>query len=186
MRLVLFEPDIAQNAGTLFRLAACLHVPVDLIEPCGFHLDDRILIARGERARKGAPHTFDVGGYCAMLDRLRSTDTIYAPAFDRDLEVSRGGAIEVPPSAGVVLTEGNWLLHDREGWEAVRPRLDRIYFMDVSEMELARRLWERWEGYGMSPEEISAKVEGNDLPNARLVADSKRLAHEVVTVADLD
>jgi len=41
VRLVLFEPDIAQNAGTLFRLAACLDVPVDVIEPCGFHLDDR-------------------------------------------------------------------------------------------------------------------------------------------------
>lgn len=43
MRLVLFQPDIAQNAGTLFRLAACLGVPVDVIEPCGFHLDDRRL-----------------------------------------------------------------------------------------------------------------------------------------------
>ena len=43
MRLVLFQPDIAQNAGTLFRLAACLDVPVDIIEPCGFHLDDRRL-----------------------------------------------------------------------------------------------------------------------------------------------
>jgi tRNA (cytidine/uridine-2'-O-)-methyltransferase len=43
MRLVLFEPDIAQNAGTLFRLAACLGVPVDVVEPCGFHLDDRRL-----------------------------------------------------------------------------------------------------------------------------------------------
>ncbi len=36
MRLVLFEPDIPQNAGTLMRLAACLGVPVDVIEPCGF------------------------------------------------------------------------------------------------------------------------------------------------------
>lgn len=43
MRLVLFQPDIAQNAGTLLRLAACLEVPVDIIEPCGFHLDDRRL-----------------------------------------------------------------------------------------------------------------------------------------------
>ncbi len=43
MRLVLFQPDIAQNTGTLLRLAACLDVPVDIIEPCGFHLDDRRL-----------------------------------------------------------------------------------------------------------------------------------------------
>ena len=36
MRLVLFEPDIPQNAGSLIRLGACLGVPIDVIEPCGF------------------------------------------------------------------------------------------------------------------------------------------------------
>lgn len=47
MRLVLFEPDIPQNAGTLMRLAAGLGVPVDIIEPCGFLLDDRKLRRAG-------------------------------------------------------------------------------------------------------------------------------------------
>lgn len=41
MRLALFEPDIPQNTGALLRLAACFGVPVDLIEPAGFLLDDR-------------------------------------------------------------------------------------------------------------------------------------------------
>jgi tRNA (cytidine/uridine-2'-O-)-methyltransferase len=41
MRLVLFKPDIPQNAGTLLRTAACLGVAVDLVEPCGFILSDR-------------------------------------------------------------------------------------------------------------------------------------------------
>lgn len=41
MRLALFEPDIPQNAGSLIRLGACLGVPVDIIEPCGFLLTDR-------------------------------------------------------------------------------------------------------------------------------------------------
>ena len=40
MRLALFEPDIAQNAGTMMRLAACLGLAVDLIEPCGFIVGD--------------------------------------------------------------------------------------------------------------------------------------------------
>jgi tRNA (cytidine/uridine-2'-O-)-methyltransferase len=43
VRLALFEPDIPQNTGALLRLAACLGVAVDLIEPCGFLLDDRRL-----------------------------------------------------------------------------------------------------------------------------------------------
>ena len=41
MRLVLFQPDIPQNAGSMLRLAACLGVAVDVIEPCGFVWDER-------------------------------------------------------------------------------------------------------------------------------------------------
>ncbi len=40
MRLALFQPDIPQNAGAILRLAACLGVGVDVIEPCGFIWDE--------------------------------------------------------------------------------------------------------------------------------------------------
>lgn len=40
-RLALHQPDIPQNAGTIIRLAACLGVAVDIIEPCGFDASDR-------------------------------------------------------------------------------------------------------------------------------------------------
>jgi len=43
LRIALYEPDIPQNTGALLRLAACLGVEVDLIEPCGFLFDDRRL-----------------------------------------------------------------------------------------------------------------------------------------------
>ena len=36
MRLALFEPDIPQNAAAIIRLGACLDIPIDIIEPCGF------------------------------------------------------------------------------------------------------------------------------------------------------
>jgi tRNA (cytidine/uridine-2'-O-)-methyltransferase len=36
MRLALYQPDIAPNVGTLLRLGACLNVPIDIVEPCGF------------------------------------------------------------------------------------------------------------------------------------------------------
>ena len=41
MRLALYQPDIPPNTGTLLRLCACLGVPVDIIEPCGFPFSDR-------------------------------------------------------------------------------------------------------------------------------------------------
>ena len=47
MRLVLYQPDIPQNTGAIMRLAACLGVPLDIIEPCGFVLDDRRLRRAG-------------------------------------------------------------------------------------------------------------------------------------------
>ena len=47
MRVALYEPDIPQNTGTVMRMAACLGVTVDLIEPCGFLLSDRHLRRAG-------------------------------------------------------------------------------------------------------------------------------------------
>ena len=47
MRLALFEPDIPQNAGALIRLGACMGVPVDIIEPCGFLFDNARLKRAG-------------------------------------------------------------------------------------------------------------------------------------------
>ncbi|MEE3626820.1 tRNA (cytidine(34)-2'-O)-methyltransferase [Nitrospirillum sp. BR 11752] len=47
MRIALYQPDIPQNAGTLMRLGACLNVGIDIIEPCGFVLDDKRLRRSG-------------------------------------------------------------------------------------------------------------------------------------------
>ncbi|MFL5296583.1 MAG: tRNA (cytidine(34)-2'-O)-methyltransferase [Phenylobacterium sp.] len=43
MRLALFQPDIPQNLGAAIRLGACLGVPVDVIEPCGFPVSDKAI-----------------------------------------------------------------------------------------------------------------------------------------------
>ena len=47
MRLALHQPDQAGNVGAILRLAACLAVPVDIIEPCGFPWSDRALKRAG-------------------------------------------------------------------------------------------------------------------------------------------
>lgn len=47
MRLALFEPEIPPNTGTILRLCACMGVPVDIIEPCGFPFSDRALKRAG-------------------------------------------------------------------------------------------------------------------------------------------
>lgn len=47
MRLALFQPDIPQNTGTLLRLGACLDLPVDIIEPCGFVFNEKAMRRAG-------------------------------------------------------------------------------------------------------------------------------------------
>ncbi|MGL4288462.1 MAG: tRNA (cytidine(34)-2'-O)-methyltransferase [Phreatobacter sp.] len=41
IRIALYQPDIAQNAGTIMRLAACLGLGIDIVEPSGFPVSDR-------------------------------------------------------------------------------------------------------------------------------------------------
>jgi tRNA (cytidine/uridine-2'-O-)-methyltransferase len=47
IRIALYQPDIAGNTGTILRMAACLGVAVDIIEPAGFDMSDRALRRAG-------------------------------------------------------------------------------------------------------------------------------------------
>ena len=47
MRLALYQPDIPQNTGTLLRLGACLDLPIDIIEPCGFLFNEKSMRRAG-------------------------------------------------------------------------------------------------------------------------------------------
>lgn len=144
----------------------------------GFHFDDAILKARGDLARKGAPHTFDVAGYSATLDRLRQdpSEPVAIPLFDRGLELSRGSAALIEPGHRIVVTEGNYLLLDEEPWAGLSRTFDLSIFIDCHEEELGRRLRDRWRFFRLPPDEIERRVHGNDLPNARLVRDHSRPA----------
>jgi pantothenate kinase len=141
----------------------------------GFHYDDLHLVPEGLRPRKGAPETFDVDGLRHMLLRLRARDeeAVAVPVFDRDLEIARAGARLIPRSVRIVVAEGNYLLLARPPWDRLRPLFDLAVMIDVPEAVLRARLTARWQGYGLTPAEIAAKVEGNDLPNgARVRAES--------------
>ncbi|HEY0595154.1 tRNA (cytidine(34)-2'-O)-methyltransferase [Sphingopyxis sp.] len=54
MRLALYQPDQPGNVGAMMRLGACLGVPIDIIEPCGFpfslHAVKRSALDYGDRA----------------------------------------------------------------------------------------------------------------------------------------
>ncbi|MET9352002.1 nucleoside/nucleotide kinase family protein [Streptomyces sp. NPDC006617] len=154
------------------------HVPMD-----GFHLADAELDRLGRRDRKGAPDTFDAAGYAALLDRLRAEpdgETVYAPGFERVLEQPVAGAVPVPPSARLVVTEGNYLLLETGAWARVRAGLDEVWFCALAESERVRRLVARHERFGKSPAEAAAWALGPDQRNADLVAATRHRADLVV------
>lgn len=148
----------------------------------GFHYDDAVLHQMGRRPWKGAPDTFDVGGLRSTLHRLRdpAEGAVAVPVFDRDLEISRGSARIVLPDARLIIAEGNYLLLDRAPWSDLAPLFDLTVFVDVPEDELRRRLTRRWQGYGLTPDQIAFKLDENDLPNGRAIIAGSRPADLVI------
>jgi len=88
MRLALFQPDIPQNTGALMRIGACFRIPLDIIEPCGFALDEK-------RLRRTA---MDYGETCVM-ERHASWETFLA------IHEARGGRLVLLTTAGAVSHE---------------------------------------------------------------------------------
>lgn len=178
-------PPGAGKSTVCDALDAALGAAAVTVGMDGFHLDDDVLVALGRRDRKGAPDTFDVPGYVSLLQRLRDAreEVSYAPLFDRGLEASRGSAVPVPRSVPLVVTEGNYLLHGRGGWDGVRPLLDEVWFLDVPADERVRRLVARRLSHGETPDRARAWVTGVDEVNAAVVLAGRDRADVVVRLA---
>lgn len=157
-------------------------VPMD-----GFHLARAELNRLGRAERKGAPDTFDVAGYTALLRRLRAPEpgtVVYAPAFDRALEEPVAGAVPVPPDVPLVVTEGNYLLHGEGPWAQVRGLLDESWFLELDDAVRVRRLVDRHVRFGKQRAYAERWVAGSDEANARLVAPGRDRADLVVRLGD--
>ena len=103
MRLALFQPDIPQNVGAAIRLAACLHVSLEIIEPCAFPLSDRSL----KRA------ALDYGDHAQIRRRSSWSDFLAADARTEGrlvLFTTRGAE----PFTDFAFTAGDTLLFGQE------------------------------------------------------------------------
>jgi len=152
-------------AGELETLGRCVQiVPMD-----GFHLDNRLLEARGLLPRKGAPETFDLAGFTHLITRLRSEPVIIYPLFDRERDIAVAGAGEVSADCDCIIVEGNYLLFDQPGWRELAPFWDVSIHLTVSENLLRARLVQRWRDHGLAEEAAQDRAERNDMANARRI-----------------
>lgn len=151
-------------------------VPMD-----GFHLSNAQLNQLGRIERKGAPDTFDSHSYADLLQRIK-TDTsndIYFPIFHRDIEESIAAEGVIHPHTSLILTEGNYLLLESNGWSQVAEMLTESWFLDIDNDRRMARLVARHIKYGKSPEAAHAWANGVDEGNAQLI-ESTRVNSDVI------
>jgi pantothenate kinase len=92
--------------------------------------------------------------------------------------VSTDGA--VLPSTQLVITEGNYLLHDVGPWAGAAAMLDEVWYVDIDDALREARLVRRHQQFGRSAEEARAWVDSTDAPNARLIAATRVRAQHVL------
>ncbi|WP_226354345.1 nucleoside/nucleotide kinase family protein [Pseudonocardia sp. ICBG601] len=177
------KTTLARAVAAALGPQLCALVPMD-----GFHLSNATLRAWDRRDRKGAPDTFDVGGYLALLHRLRAhdEDVVHAPDFDRAHDESIGSAIPVPHDVPLVLTEGNYLLTDRGRWSQVAQLLDESWYVELDDPTRHERLTLRHEAHGMGHADAVAWTMGSDETNAGLIVRGRERADLVVRVRTAD
>ncbi len=145
----------------------------------GFHLTRAQLAAfpdpEAARARRGAPWTFDPQALAQRLQRVRAADlqpgaaSIGWPGFEHGVGDPVADALQVPPAVRLVLLEGLYLLHDRDGWD-LRAWMDVCWFLDTPlETALQRLALRHQQAWGITPEAAARRIDGNDRPNARIV-----------------
>jgi pantothenate kinase len=160
------------------RLGECAAVvPMD-----GFHFDNAVLEDCGEMARKGAPFTFDTGGFSELIKRLRAEPErdIAIPVFDRTLDLARAGGRIISPGHRYLIAEGNYLLLDKAPWREMADLFDMTVMLTASPEQLRQRLIQRWIDHGLSVGDATARALGNDIPNAELVLACSRPADIVL------
>lgn len=165
---------VAAAVGERLGPQTVRHVPMD-----GFHLADVELDRLGRRNRKGAPDTFDPAGFAALLARIREggPDTVYAPAFDRDLEQPVAGSIPIEAGTMLVVTEGLYLLRDGP-WAAVRALLDESWYVQLAGDRRTGRLVGRHERFGKAHDaavEWVARVDGGNAAQVERTRDTADL-----------
>ncbi|MFD3698319.1 nucleoside/nucleotide kinase family protein [Streptomyces sp. NPDC058646] len=176
-------PPGAGKSTLAARLAHALGPERAVVVPMdGFHLARAELARLGLAGRKGAPDTFDAAGYVSLLRRLRAPGaaTVYAPAFDRSLEEPIAGSIPVAQAVPLVITEGNYLLHDAGEWAEVRPLLDEAWYLAPDEALRVGRLLDRHVRHGKDPAYAREWVARSDEPNAHLIAPGRHRADLVL------
>ena len=165
------KPGAGKSTLTSYLLENLVKEKAVLVPMDGYHLSNKLLEEYKKADRKGAYDTFDARGYSELIKRIKSDSDsdIYFPIFHREIEESIVAEGVVLKDCKVVLTEGNYLLLDKNGWQDVKSLLTESWYIQVDDDLRRERLMARSIRYGRTPEIAYKWTHGSDEVNAKVV-----------------
>ncbi|MFF5004826.1 nucleoside/nucleotide kinase family protein [Streptomyces phaeochromogenes] len=159
------------------------YLPLD-----GFHLSNAQLERLGLTARKGSEPSFDVWGYVDLLRRVLDEPgrDIYVPDYDRTLDEPVAARHVVPPTARLIVTEGNYLACDLPGWRDAYVFMEECWYVEAPGDVRQLRLVERQLAGGRDEAQARDWVATNDDPNGELVEKSRDRCRRILSTIGMD
>ena len=170
--------ELTERVNRARATSDAAYLPLD-----GFHLANSTLDRLEIHDRKGAIDTFDGWGFLALIERVRTErdHVVYAPSFDRAVDEGIAGEIAIPATTRLVIVEGNYLLVDQAPWSALSANFTESWFCETSDAERLRRLVDRHERHGRTPEAARDWATNVDGANALVINASRSRADLVIS-----
>ncbi|MGR3303280.1 MAG: nucleoside triphosphate hydrolase [Candidatus Scalindua sp.] len=147
----------------------------------GFHRKNIALERSGLISVKGAPETFDVENYISILNRIRLGENLKAPIYSRETHDVIDNALSIEPYHKIIITEGNYLFYDLEGWCEIKDIIDLKIYLNIERDVCEKRLLERHMRGGKTEADALEKIKRVDMKNYDLIDQTKKYADEVIT-----
>lgn len=179
------------------KFPGCACTPIATFVPMdGYHLSRAQLSAMTDpsaaHARRGAAFTFDAPAFLHLVKSLREpllpeSKTLYAPSFDHAVKDPVADDIPIPPTARVIVFEGNYLSLRKGHWKEAAEIMDELWFVevdvDIARRRLARRHVEA--GIAKDMEAARRRVDENDMVNGKEIL-AKRLPVQELVISKED
>lgn len=172
-----FATDLVTGVNVSRGEEVAIVAPLD-----GYHLPNSVLQELGMWELKGIPDTFDTQGFIDFLIRLRDypDEVSLGPIFDRVTDEPIQEVLIIKPNHRLIVVEGNYLLYDRPPWDQAREIFAEVWYLEVLREAVVERLQVRHAKRGLQGEEIDVKINSTDMPNARLIAQTRSRADKLL------
>ena len=119
-------------------------------------------------------------GYLLILNRIKLGEDLKAPIYSRESHDVIDNALSIEPHHKIIITEGNYLFYDAEGWREIKDIIDLKIYIEAEKGACEKRLLERHMHGGKTEAEALEKIKEVDMKNFDLIAQTMKYADKVI------